>query len=192
MCSCSHSQGWEKACSTAQRPPSGHSPRPALIDKVIKETKRGGGMLLCLQGYLSMIQYIRVPWVGGCGGGGVRGDGLRKAKCRRERADVYTDADEMALSSWLRHRSGHTNVLLSNLNSKEKMSACFWWLLCDLCLQLKRLLCDLFSRQGGWWIRLSVLSTQTQVIVLFPKANLCNWHHVMQCSYIQKHILSPG
>lgn len=144
MCSCSHSQGWEKACSTAQRPPSGHSPRPALIDKVIKETKRGGGMLLCLQGYLSMIQYIRVPWVGGCGGGGVRGDGLRKAKCRRERADVYTDADEMALSSWLRHRSGHTNVLLSNLNSKEKMSACFWWLLCDLCLQLKRLLCDLF------------------------------------------------
>lgn len=41
-------------------------------------------------------------------------------------------------------------------------------------------------------MRLSVLSTETQVIVLFPKANLCNWHHVMQLSRIPKHILSPG
>lgn len=41
-------------------------------------------------------------------------------------------------------------------------------------------------------MRLPASSAETQVIVLFPKANLCNWHHVMQLARIEKHILSPG
>lgn len=64
-------------------------------------------------------------------GGGRR---FAEAKCRRGRADVYTDTDKMALSFWLRDSRGHADVLLWNLNSKEKMFAGFWWL---LCLQLK-------------------------------------------------------
>lgn len=62
MCS-SHSHGWDGP--TRQAPgvpplPSGHSPRPALIDNAIKETTREGGVHCCLQGCLSKRRYIRV------------------------------------------------------------------------------------------------------------------------------------
>lgn len=49
------------------------------------------------------------------------GEGLQRQRAR-DGADVDTDTDtdKMALSSWL-----GPNVLLSNLNSKEKKESCF-------------------------------------------------------------------
>lgn len=81
-----------------------------------KGDKTGGGILLCLQGYLSKIQYIRVPWVGGA------------KVCRgkvQERNGWCVHRGTMALSSWLRHCRGQGRVLLSHLNSKEKDGGVF-------------------------------------------------------------------
>lgn len=53
------------------------------------------------------------------------GRGFAEEKYERGRADVYTDADMMALSPWLRHRRGRAQTLLSHLHSEEKMPARF-------------------------------------------------------------------
>ncbi len=58
--------------------------------------------------------------------------------CRgRGRAEVYTVADKDGSFILVKATQRATDVLLSNANSKEKMSACSQWLWCDLRLQIK-------------------------------------------------------
>lgn len=110
---CSYSQRLDRP---ARRPagPSGHSPQTRCAYRLGNEGDKVGRRRAALSSWL-FIQYIRVLQMEG------GGEGLQRQRAR-DGADVDTDTDtdKMALSSWL-----GPNVLLSNLNSKEKKESCF-------------------------------------------------------------------